>query len=149
MLGIEKLVDDPVGALSAHGLAGIWGTLAFGIFASPRLVSEGAGPGLWYAISATSLQLAFGQLGAQALGVVVAFVVVFAISYATFSLMKKTIGLRVPPEEEDAGLDISGTGCTATRSSSSRSRSTRPGLPSRRADRAARLARHRPPSARR
>ena len=48
MLAIDKLLDDPVGALSAHGLAGIWGTLAVGIFASPRLIVEGAGPGIWY-----------------------------------------------------------------------------------------------------
>ena len=54
VLAIEKLLDDPVGALSAHGLAGIWGTLAVGIFASPRLVVEGAGPGVWYGSSATS-----------------------------------------------------------------------------------------------
>ncbi len=38
VLSIDKFVDDPVGALSAHGLAGIWGTLAVGLFASPRLV---------------------------------------------------------------------------------------------------------------
>ena len=37
VLAIEKILDDPVGALSAHGLAGIWGTLSCGIFTSPRL----------------------------------------------------------------------------------------------------------------
>src|SRR5688572_7426095 len=37
VLAIERKLDDPVGALSAHGLAGIWGTLAVGLFASPRL----------------------------------------------------------------------------------------------------------------
>ena len=37
VLAIEKIIDDPVGALSAHGLAGIWGTLSCGIFTSPRL----------------------------------------------------------------------------------------------------------------
>ena len=50
VLAIDRLLDDPVGALSAHGLAGIWGTLAVGIFASPRLIVEGAGPGIWYGI---------------------------------------------------------------------------------------------------
>jgi len=102
VLAIEKLIDDPVGALSAHGLAGIWGTLSCGIFTSPRLASfnEVGDPGLWYSGS-------FHQLGAQALGVGVAFACVFVVSYAVFFLIKKTIGLRVSPEEEDAGLDIS------------------------------------------
>jgi ammonium transporter, Amt family len=102
VLGIEKLIDDPVGALSAHGLAGIWGTLACGLFTSPRLaaLNEVGDPGLWYSGS-------FSQLGAQALGIVVAFACVFGVSYAIFWLLKKTVGLRVSPEEEDAGLDIS------------------------------------------
>jgi ammonium transporter, Amt family len=102
VLAIEKLIDDPVGALSAHGLAGIWGTLSCGIFTSPRLaeLNEVGDPGLWYSGS-------FHQLGAQALGVVVAFACVFAASYGIFFAIKKTIGLRVTPEEEDAGLDIS------------------------------------------
>ncbi len=111
VLAIDKLLDDPVGALSAHGLAGIWGTLAVGIFASPRLIVEGAGPGVWYGIFGdASLSTAVGQLGVQGLAVVFTFVVVFAISIATFALIKATIGLRVPAEEEDAGLDISSHG---------------------------------------
>ncbi len=111
VLAIDRFVDDPVGALSAHGLAGIWGTLAVGIFASPRLISEGAGSGIWYGIFGdASLSSAFGQLGVQGLAVLFTFVVVFAISIATFALIKATIGLRVPPEEEDAGLDISSHG---------------------------------------
>ena len=56
--------------------------------------------GLWYSGS-------FHQLGAQALGIGVAFSCVFVVSYAVFFLIKKTIGLRVSAEEEDAGLDIS------------------------------------------
>jgi ammonium transporter, Amt family len=105
---IDKLLDDPVGALSAHGLAGIWGTLAVGIFASPRLIVEGAGPGIWYGIFGDqSLSNAFGQLGVQGVAVAFTFVVVFTISIVTFALIKATIGLRVSPEEEDAGIDIS------------------------------------------
>jgi ammonium transporter, Amt family len=102
VLAIEKIIDDPVGATSAHGLAGIWGTLACGIFTSPRLAefNEVGDPGLWYSGS-------FSQLGAQALGVAVAFGCVFVVSYSIFFLIKKTIGLRVSAEEEDAGLDIS------------------------------------------
>jgi Amt family ammonium transporter len=105
VITIEKVLDDPVGALSAHGLAGIWGTLACGIFTAPRLAEfNGVGEGgLWYTGS-------FSQLADQALGVAVAFVCVFAVSYAVFFLIKATIGLRVSEEEEDAGLDISETG---------------------------------------
>jgi Amt family ammonium transporter len=101
VLAIEKVLDDPVGALSAHGLAGIWGTLACGIFTSPRYAElNGVGdPGLWYNGS-------FEQLGAQALGVGVAFACVFAVSYAVFGLIKYTIGIRVTAEQEEAGLDI-------------------------------------------
>jgi Amt family ammonium transporter len=102
VLTIDKYLDDPVGALSAHGLAGIVGTLCCGIFTSPRLAElNGVGdPGLWYSGS-------FHQLGVQALGILVAFASVFVVSYIVFFAIKKTIGLRVTPEEEDAGLDIS------------------------------------------
>jgi ammonium transporter, Amt family len=111
VLAIEKLLDDPVGALSAHGLAGIWGTLAVGIFASPRLIVEGAGPGIWYGLFGdASFSTAIGQLGVQGLAVLFTFVVVFAISITTFALIKATIGLRVSDEEEEAGLDISSHG---------------------------------------
>jgi ammonium transporter, Amt family len=111
VLAIDRLLDDPVGALSAHGLAGIWGTLAVGIFASPRLIAEGAGPGVWYGLFGdASLSTAFGQLGVQGLAVLFTFVVVFAISITTFAIIKATIGLRVSDEEEEAGLDISSHG---------------------------------------
>jgi Amt family ammonium transporter len=101
VLAIEKVLDDPVGALSAHGLAGIWGTLACGLFTSERLATlNGVGsPGLF---QGGGLE----QLGDQALGVVVAFACVFAVSYIVFGLIKATIGLRVSAEQEEAGLDI-------------------------------------------
>jgi Amt family ammonium transporter len=111
VLTIEKFLDDPVGALSAHGLAGIWGTLAVGIFGSERLIVEGAAPGVWYSLFGdVSFSASFGQLAVQGLAVLFTFVVVFAISFATFALIKATIGLRVSDEEEDAGLDISSHG---------------------------------------
>lgn len=99
---IDKRIDDPVGALSAHGLAGIWGTLSCGLFTSPRLAEyNGFGEaGLWYTGS-------FEQLGTQALGVVVVFACVFTASLLVFYLIKITYGLRVTEDEEDAGLDIS------------------------------------------
>jgi Amt family ammonium transporter len=102
VLAIEKKIDDPVGALSAHGLAGIWGTLACGLFTSTRLAEyNGVGePGLFYSGS-------FEQLGVQVVGVGAAFITVFVLSFATFWGIKRTIGLRVSPEAEEAGLDIS------------------------------------------
>ncbi len=101
VLAIEKVLDDPVGALSAHGLAGVWGTLACGLFTSPRLATlNGVGdPGLWYSGS-------LHQLGAQALGLAAAFGSVFAVSIAVFAAIKYTIGLRVDADQEEAGLDI-------------------------------------------
>ena len=99
----EKMkLDDPVGALSAHGLAGIWGTLAAGLFASPRLVDE-VNQGLFYSGSAS-------QLISQALAVLVTFGAVFILSYATFFLIKITVGLRVDDDAEEAGLDITDHG---------------------------------------
>src|SRR6201989_966863 len=102
VFAIDKYIDDPVGALSAHGLAGIWGTISCGIFTAPRLAAYNAvgKPGLFYTGS-------FHQLFAQILGVASAFAFVFVLSFATFYLIKKTYGMRVSAEEEDAGLDIS------------------------------------------
>jgi Amt family ammonium transporter len=99
---IDKYIDDPVGALSAHGLAGIWGTLACGLFTNPSLASFNAvGKGGF--VYTGSLH----QLGVQALGVVTVFAFVFVVSYATFAVIKATYGMRVSEEEELAGLDIS------------------------------------------
>jgi ammonium transporter, Amt family len=101
---IDKRVDDPVGALSAHGIAGIWGTLSCGLFTAPRLAQyNGFGDpagGLIYSGSLT-------QLWYQVLGIVVVFAFVFSLSFLTFWAIKKTYGLRVSADEEEAGLDIS------------------------------------------
>jgi ammonium transporter, Amt family len=99
---IDKKIDDPVGALSAHGIAGVWGTLSCGLFTAPRFADyNGFGDaGLIYTGS-------FQQLGVQALGIVTVFAFVFTLSYGTFWAIKKTYGLRVTAEEEEAGLDIS------------------------------------------
>ena len=101
VIAIDRLIDDPIGALSAHGVAGIWGTISCGLFTAPRLaefnaVGEG---GIFYTGS-------FKQLGAQGLGVVAAFAAVFAVSFLVFFVIKATYGLRVRPEEERYGLDI-------------------------------------------
>ena len=102
VLAIEKWLDDPVGALSAHGLAGIWGTLSCGIFTSPRLADLNAigKPGLVVHGQLPPARRPGARRGA-------AFAIVFVVSYAVFWAIKKTIGLRVTDEEEDAGLDIS------------------------------------------
>ena len=103
VITIDKYIDDPIGATSAHGLAGIWGTLSCGFFTSPRLAEYNAfgNPegGLLYGGG-------LDQLIAQAVGVLIAFTFVFAMSYLTFAAIKATIGLRVTDEQEDAGLDI-------------------------------------------
>jgi ammonium transporter, Amt family len=108
VLLIEKFLDDPVGALSAHGMAGIWGTLAVGVFGSERLVGDTASPGLWYGIFGDAdFGATLGQFGVQAVGVVATFVVVLGLSLLAFWAIKQTIGLRVSESEELAGLDIS------------------------------------------
>jgi ammonium transporter, Amt family len=104
ILLIDRKVDDPVGVLSAHGLAGIWGTLACGLFTAPRFAQYNAigdpDGGLVYSGSLT-------QMGHQALGVVVVFALVLVLCLITWYAIAKTIGLRVTAEEEAAGLDIS------------------------------------------
>ena len=81
VIWIDKKLDDPVGALSAHGLAGIWGTLACGIFTAPRFAQYNAfgdpDGGLLYSGE-------FHQLVAQAVGLSIAFAFVFSMSFATF-----------------------------------------------------------------
>ena len=101
VIAIDKVLDDPVGALSAHGVAGVWGTLSCGLFTSPRLAElNGIGTsGLFYNGS-------FDQLSVQLLGVGAAFAAVFTISFLVFFVIKATYGLRVKPEEERYGLDI-------------------------------------------
>jgi Amt family ammonium transporter len=101
VITIDKFVDDPVGALSSHGLAGIWGTLSCGLFTAPRLAEYNAigTGGLFYNGS-------FDQFSVQALGVVSAFASVFAISFLIFFAIKAIYGLRVKPEEERYGLDL-------------------------------------------
>jgi ammonium transporter, Amt family len=98
---IDRRLDDPVGALSSHGLAGIWGTLACGLFTSTRLAEvNGVGhPGLVYSGS-------IHQLAVQGLGVAAAFASVFTVSFVVFFVIKATYGLRVKPDEERYGLDI-------------------------------------------
>ncbi|MCB1319501.1 MAG: ammonium transporter [Leptospiraceae bacterium] len=89
-------IDDPVGAISVHGVAGAWGTLSVGLFAHPM---HGGVSGLFYGGD-------LSVLGVQALGVAMCFVWAFGIGLILFFLLRFTLGLRVSPEEELEGLDI-------------------------------------------
>ncbi|MFO7937065.1 MAG: ammonium transporter [Kiritimatiellia bacterium] len=89
---IDKVlkIDDPVGAVSVHGVCGVWGTLA--------LVFFQANPAEGYSV--------MGQLGVQALGVAVMFAWAFGLGMVLFNLIKFTIGLRAGVKDELCGLDI-------------------------------------------
>src|SRR5258708_4687516 len=102
VLALDKYLDDPVGALPAHGLAGIWGTLSCGPFTVPALAKFNGGGqgGLFYTGS-------FTHLGGQAVAVTASFLTVFVLSYSLFWIIKKTVGLRVSAREEMEGLVIS------------------------------------------
>ncbi len=94
-------IDDPIGAVAVHGMAGIWGTLATGIFAVPSLASTlatGRG-GLWYTGS-------FHQLGIQALGLVAVGAFTFSTSFASLWVMDRLWGIRVDERTELEGLDL-------------------------------------------
>lgn len=93
-------VDDPVGAISVHGICGIWGTVAVGLFGSTAIDSGLVSDGLLYGGG-------FAQLGVQLLGVAAVFAFVFPASLGVFYAIKFTLGLRVSEEEELEGLDIS------------------------------------------
>jgi Amt family ammonium transporter len=95
-------LDDPVGAISVHGVCGAWGTLAVGLFADG---SYGDG---WNGVSGTVRGLLFGdarQLVAQVVGMTANALVVFGISYAFFRVVDWLIGNRPIAEVEWAGLD--------------------------------------------
>ena len=89
-------IDDPVGAVSVHGVCGAWGTIAVGLFAAEPY---GSVNGLFYGGG-------FRLLGIQALGALVAFLYAFLIGLGIFKLIDITIGIRVSRKEEIEGLDI-------------------------------------------
>ena len=93
-------IDDPVGAISVHGVVGTWGTLSIALFAvydDAFLGRENAG--LFYGGG-------LDQLWTQLIFVVVHFVFVTVTAGLLFLAIRSTIGLRVSPEEELAGLDV-------------------------------------------
>jgi len=94
VLFFERIrVDDPVGAISVHGVCGAWGTLAAGIFN----------------MGGTSL----GIIGVQVLGIAVCFAWTFTTAFIMFKTIAATVGLRVSPEEEMEGLDFTEHGGSA------------------------------------
>ena len=91
IVALDKLkIDDPVGAISVHGVVGIWGLLAV-------CFTNGG----------------FAQLPAQLIGIASIFAWVFGASFAVWFVIKKTLGIRVSEEEEYEGVDISECGLEA------------------------------------
>jgi Amt family ammonium transporter len=94
VLFFDKIrIDDPVGAISVHGVNGAWGTLAAGIFN----------------MGGTSMKI----IGVQVLGIVTAFAWTFITAFILFKVIDMSIGLRVSPEEEAEGLDYAEHGGNA------------------------------------
>ena len=102
---IDKVlkIDDPVGAVSVHGVCGAFGTLAVGLFAQPEF---GGTAGLFFGGG-------FGVLKAQIIGIVAVFAWTVVTAGVLFFLIKSIVGLRVSSEEERRGLDIAEHGMEA------------------------------------
>jgi Amt family ammonium transporter len=87
-------IDDPVGAVSVHGINGVWGLLAVGLFADGTYGVTG----LFYGDA--------GQLLAQVISAAVVVTWAFGTGFIMFKVMDKIMGIRVSPEEELQGLDV-------------------------------------------
>jgi Amt family ammonium transporter len=100
VFGVELLnkrrIDDPVGAVAVHGINGIWGTLAVGVFGQAALGSPA--DGLFYGGG-------FSQLGIQALGTFACVAFTAIAMWIVFTAIDKVVGLRVPRDTELRGLD--------------------------------------------
>jgi Amt family ammonium transporter len=108
---LKVRVDDPVGAISVHGMNGIWGCIALGLFA------DGTYGDGWNGVTGTVTGLFYGggtgQLFAQIVGVTANIIYVGAIGWLTFKLIDKVVGNRVKPQDELIGLDIPEMGVEA------------------------------------
>jgi Amt family ammonium transporter len=102
-------IDDPVGAISVHGICGVFGTLSVGLFAESKF-SEVAGFG---DINGLFFGGGFSQLLKQTIGVISVAAWVIATAAILFLILKYTVGLRVTKEEESKGLDIGEHGMEA------------------------------------
>ena len=100
----ERLrLDDAVGAISVHGVNGIWGTLAAGLFSQEQFSRNSMGiayQGLFFGGGIKSPAI-------QMVGILAVFAWSFGVALTVFYLIHKTIGLRVSVEEEIRGLDYS------------------------------------------
>lgn len=96
-IDIKLKVDDPVGAVAVHGVNGLWGSLAVGLFATGN--GQDGITGLFYGGG-------FTQLGIQVLGVLAVAAWTIVTMTIFFKLIKATIGLRASKEEEMKGLDV-------------------------------------------
>ena len=97
-------VDDPVGAVSVHGVNGAWGLLSLGLLADGTY-----GDGM-NGVTGTVKGLFYGdpsQFMAQIIGVITNFVFVFVMMYVFFTILNKIVPLRVSEELEIEGLDQS------------------------------------------
>jgi Amt family ammonium transporter len=106
VLAFDRLgVDDPVGAISVHGVVGIYGTLCAGLWGSMGMISS-----LWYNDPNPEKDLTFAKGGAQFVsqiigcGAIVLFTLISAL--VIFSIVKAVLGLRVSQHEEIEGLDL-------------------------------------------
>jgi len=103
-------VDDPVGAISVHGVNGAWGCLALGLF------SDGSYGDGWNGVAGTVKGLFYGdasQFAAEVIGVTTCLVFVFVAFYAFFKIQDKVMGIRVSAETETEGLDLPEMGALA------------------------------------
>jgi Amt family ammonium transporter len=105
-------IDDPVGAISVHGVCGAWGTLSVGLFGQRAIDLQ-----YWSEETAIKDGLffggGFGQLGVQLLGVLSVFAYVFVSMLVVFAIIKVVFGLRVSDAEQLEGLDLGEHGNTA------------------------------------
>lgn len=89
-------LDDPVGACSVHGVNGMWGVIAVGLFAD----------GTYGGVKGLLFGGGFGQLGAQLVGILALWIFIFPLAYGILKLIDKTVGLRVSAKDELMGLDM-------------------------------------------
>ena len=108
---IDKVlkIDDPVGAISVHGVCGAWGTLSAGLFAEAAY-GEASGMG---AVNGLFFGGGIGQFMTQLTGVAAVFLWTFLSALIVFALAKAILGLRVSDEEQLKGLDIGEHGMEA------------------------------------
>ena len=100
-LRARTTLDDSLDVFACHGAGGMWGTIATGLFAS-TLVNPGGPNGLFFGNPA--------QVGIQAVAVVIVAGFAFVGSYVILRLINLLMPLRVSPQDEDAGLDLSQMG---------------------------------------